>query len=170
MLLMIDNHDSFTFNLVQYLGELGEEIRVRTSDALTASEVEKDDLIEKIVISPGPGTPEDAGASLEIIKLLKGKLPILGVCLGHQAIASTFGGKVVRAPYPVHGKPSFGRGRTASADETMSPKEPGINVSAHCKRPSCDWPRPTLDSVPFSPPNSSFPPPATMAPPLRCRT
>jgi para-aminobenzoate synthetase component 2 len=102
--LVIDNYDSFTYNLVQYLGELGEEILVRRNDAVTINEVESDIRPDKILISPGPGIPDDAGASMEIIKHFAGKLPILGVCLGHQAIARVYGGQVVRAPVLVHGK------------------------------------------------------------------
>ncbi len=105
MLLVIDNYDSFTYNLVQYLGELGAEMVVRRNDEVTIEEIEKDIKPEKILISPGPGTPDDAGISLEILEKFGGKLPILGVCLGHQSIGQIFGGKVVRAPEPVHGKP-----------------------------------------------------------------
>ncbi len=105
MLLVIDNYDSFTYNLVQYLGELGSEMTVRRNDALTLEEIVSDIKPEKIVISPGPGTPDDAGLSLEIIRSLGEGVPILGVCLGHQAIGQVYGGKVVRAPEPVHGKP-----------------------------------------------------------------
>jgi para-aminobenzoate synthetase component II len=102
--LVIDNYDSFTYNLVQYLGELGEEVEVRRNDAVTVEEVENDIKPDKILISPGPGIPDDAGVSMEIIKHFAGTIPILGVCLGHQAIARVYGGKVVRAPVLVHGK------------------------------------------------------------------
>jgi len=105
MLLVIDNYDSFTYNLVQYLGELGAKMCVFRNDEITLEEIEKDLQPEKILISPGPGTPDDAGVSLDILKNLGAKTPILGVCLGHQAIGQIFGGKVVRAPSPVHGKP-----------------------------------------------------------------
>jgi len=104
MLLVIDNYDSFTYNLVQYLGELGAEMKVYRNDEITVDEVE-DLAPEKILISPGPGTPDDAGISLGTIERFAQKVPILGVCLGHQAIGQYFGGKVVRGPEPVHGKP-----------------------------------------------------------------
>ncbi len=105
MLLVIDNYDSFTYNLVQYLGELGAEMEVRRNDAVSVEEIETELKPEKILISPGPGTPDDAGISLEVLNAYASRLPILGVCLGHQAIGQLFGGKVVRAPVPVHGKP-----------------------------------------------------------------
>jgi anthranilate synthase/aminodeoxychorismate synthase-like glutamine amidotransferase len=105
MLLVIDNYDSFTYNLVQYLGELGADMKVIRNDEVTAEAIENELRPEKILISPGPGTPDGAGVSLEILKRLADKIPILGVCLGHQAIGQHFGGKVVRAPEPVHGKP-----------------------------------------------------------------
>ena len=105
MLLVIDNYDSFTYNLVQYLGELGADMKIIRNDELTADEIQNDLLPEKILISPGPGTPNDAGISLEVIRRFSDRIPILGVCLGHQAIGQHFGGKVVRAPEPVHGKP-----------------------------------------------------------------
>src|SRR5258708_35891368 len=106
MLLVIDNYDSFTYNLVQYLGELGETIEVRRNDQVTLEEIESRLLPERIVISPGPGTPDDAGVSLKVIERFGGRIPILGVCLGHQAIGQAFGGKVVRAPELMHGKAS----------------------------------------------------------------
>ena len=105
MLLVIDNYDSFTYNLVQYLGELGAEMRVFRNDEITIEEIENDLKPDKILISPGPGTPDDAGVSLEVLEKFGGRVPVLGVCLGHQAIGQIFGGKVVRAPVPVHGKP-----------------------------------------------------------------
>ena len=105
MLLVIDNYDSFTYNLVQYLGELGAEMEVRRNDEVTLEEIENQIKPEKILISPGPGTPDDAGISLKVLEAFGDKLPILGVCLGHQAIGQIFGGKVIRAPEPVHGKP-----------------------------------------------------------------
>jgi anthranilate synthase/aminodeoxychorismate synthase-like glutamine amidotransferase len=104
MILVIDNYDSFTYNLVQYLGELGQEIEVRRNNEVTLDEIESEIRPERILISPGPGTPDDAGVSLGVIEQYGGRLPILGVCLGHQAIGQVFGGKVVRAPELVHGK------------------------------------------------------------------
>ena len=103
MLLVIDNFDSFTYNLVQYLGELGAEPRVFRNDAITLDEIDKSEF-SGIVISPGPGTPSDAGVSIPAIRRFAGKIPILGVCLGHQAIGEAFGGRIVRAPRPIHGK------------------------------------------------------------------
>ena len=105
MLLMIDNYDSFTYNLVQYLGELGEDVRVVRNDALNADEVRRL-APARIVISPGPGTPDDAGVSLALIEKLGGQVPILGVCLGHQSIGQAFGGRVIRAQRIMHGKTS----------------------------------------------------------------
>lgn len=105
MLLVIDNYDSFTYNLVQYLGELGADMSVIRNDEVSVDKIENELRPEKILISPGPGTPDGAGISLEVIDRLAEKVPILGVCLGHQAIGQHFGGKVVRAPEPVHGKP-----------------------------------------------------------------
>lgn len=105
MILMIDNYDSFIYNLVQYLGELGEELKVVRNDEITLVEIEE--LAPKmIVISPGPCTPNEAGESLNIIQHFAGKVPILGVCLGHQAIAQAFGGNVIRAERLMHGKTS----------------------------------------------------------------
>lgn len=106
MLLVIDNYDSFTYNLVQYLGELGETIEVRRNDRVTIDEIENDLRPEKIVISPGPGTPDDAGITLKVVQQFSGKIPLLGVCLGHQAIGQAFGGRVIRAPELMHGKAS----------------------------------------------------------------
>jgi anthranilate synthase/aminodeoxychorismate synthase-like glutamine amidotransferase len=94
MLLVIDNYDSFTYNLVQYLGELGETIEVRRNNRVTIEEIENELRPERIVISPGPGTPDDAGITLEVIQRFSGKVPLLGVCLGHQAIGQAFGGRV----------------------------------------------------------------------------
>jgi anthranilate synthase/aminodeoxychorismate synthase-like glutamine amidotransferase len=105
MLLVIDNYDSFTYNLVQYLGELGAEMKIFRNDEVTVDAIENELKPEKLLISPGPGTPDDAGVTLETIERFAGKVPILGVCLGHQAIGQHFGGKVVRGPEPVHGKP-----------------------------------------------------------------
>src|ERR1051325_680873 len=104
--LLVDNYDSFTYNLVQYLGELGAEVVVRRNDEVTLREVEGEIRPDRVVVSPGPGTPDDAGVSLELIANLSGHVPILGVCLGHQSIGQIFGGRVVRAPEPVHGKPA----------------------------------------------------------------
>ena len=106
MLLVIDNYDSFTYNLVQYLGELGAEVEVRRNNQVTVDEIEQSLRPERIVISPGPGTPDDAGVTLSTIERLAGKIPLLGVCLGHQAIGQAFGGKVIRAPELMHGKAS----------------------------------------------------------------
>jgi len=105
MILVLDNYDSFTYNLVQYLGELGAQVKVVRNDEATVEEVARMQP-ERIVISPGPCTPNEAGISLELIRRLAGKVPILGVCLGHQAIGQAFGGKVVRARQVMHGKVS----------------------------------------------------------------
>ena len=106
MLLMIDNYDSFTYNLVQYLGELGEDIRVFRNDKITIHEIERLNP-QRIVISPGPCTPKEAGISIELIKHFSGKFPILGVCLGHQSIGAAFGGDIISAPRLMHGKTSM---------------------------------------------------------------
>jgi anthranilate synthase component 2 len=106
MLLMIDNYDSFTYNLVQYLGELGEDVKVARNDELSVDEVERL-RPQRVVLSPGPCTPNEAGISLELIRRLAGRLPILGVCLGHQAIGQAFGGRVVHAKTLMHGKTSL---------------------------------------------------------------
>ncbi|MDH4190120.1 MAG: aminodeoxychorismate/anthranilate synthase component II [Betaproteobacteria bacterium] len=103
MLIMIDNYDSFTYNLVQYFGELGEAVEVYRNDEKTVDEIESE-RPARVVISPGPGTPNDAGITLALIARLAGKIPLLGVCLGHQAIGQTFGGKVLRAKQVMHGK------------------------------------------------------------------
>jgi anthranilate synthase/aminodeoxychorismate synthase-like glutamine amidotransferase len=111
MILVIDNYDSFTYNLVQYLGEIGadlpvaRDIEVARNDRVTIEEIEKL-APERIVISPGPCTPDDAGITLDVIRHFAGKIPLLGVCLGHQAMGQAFGGRVVRAPYLMHGKTS----------------------------------------------------------------
>ncbi len=105
MILMIDNYDSFTFNLVQYLGELGEEVKVVRNDKISCQEI-ADMNPSHLVISPGPCTPNEAGISLEVIRQFAGKIPILGVCLGHQSIGQVFGGKVIRAERLMHGKTS----------------------------------------------------------------
>ena len=106
MVLIIDNYDSFTYNLAQYLGELGADVEVFRNDAVTIGVMEKM-YPDKIVISPGPCTPKEAGISVEVIKYFAGKKPILGVCLGHQAIAAAFGGNIVRAKKLMHGKTSM---------------------------------------------------------------
>jgi anthranilate synthase component 2 len=106
MLLMIDNYDSFTYNLVQYLGELGAEVEVARNDQIDVAAIERL-APSHIVISPGPGTPDDAGISMEVIRRLGGRIPILGVCLGHQAIGQAFGGRVVHARMIMHGKTSM---------------------------------------------------------------
>jgi anthranilate synthase/aminodeoxychorismate synthase-like glutamine amidotransferase len=106
MLLVIDNYDSFTYNLVQYLGELGEQIEVRRNDEVALEEIESRLRPTRIVISPGPGTPDGAGVSLKIVEKFAGRIPILGVCLGHQVIGQAFGGRIVRSPVLMHGKSS----------------------------------------------------------------
>lgn len=105
MILLLDNYDSFTFNLAQYLGELGCLVEVHRNDKISVEEIARRKP-EKIVISPGPCTPQEAGISVELVERLAGKFPILGVCLGHQAIGAAFGGKIVRAPKLFHGKTS----------------------------------------------------------------
>jgi anthranilate synthase component 2 len=105
MILMVDNYDSFTYNLVQYLGELGCDVKVVRNDELTVDAIEKL-RPEKIVISPGPCTPNEAGVSLELVRRMSGRIPLLGVCLGHQAIGQAFGGKVIHAKTLMHGKVS----------------------------------------------------------------
>jgi len=102
---MIDNYDSFTYNLVQYMGELGEQLEVHRNDKITIEIIEKL-APNKIIISPGPGGPKDAGISLEVVKSFSGKIPLLGVCLGHQVIGEAFGAKIVRAENLMHGKTS----------------------------------------------------------------
>lgn len=106
MLLMIDNYDSFTYNLVQYLGELGEDVRVHRNDEITIDEI-KSLNPDRIVLSPGPCTPNEAGISLAAIETFAGKVPMLGVCLGHQSIGQAFGGKIVKAKTLMHGKTSL---------------------------------------------------------------
>jgi anthranilate synthase/aminodeoxychorismate synthase-like glutamine amidotransferase len=105
MVLVIDNYDSFTYNLVQYLGELGASVSVRRNDAVTVDEIERMSP-DRILLSPGPGRPESAGVTLAAIAAFGSRLPMLGVCLGHQAMGLAFGGEVIRAPLPVHGKTS----------------------------------------------------------------
>jgi anthranilate synthase/aminodeoxychorismate synthase-like glutamine amidotransferase len=105
VIFVLDNYDSFTYNLVQYLGELGAEVEVRRNDEVTIEEIEAMHP-ERIVVSPGPCTPQDAGISIELIRHFAGKTPLLGVCLGHQAIGAAFGGEVIRARNLMHGKTS----------------------------------------------------------------
>lgn len=105
MILMIDNYDSFTYNLYQYVGEIYKDIKVVRNDKVTIKDIEKMDL-EGIIISPGPGTPDDAGISVDVIKSFAGVVPILGICLGHQSIAKAFGGEIVGADEIMHGKTS----------------------------------------------------------------
>jgi anthranilate synthase/aminodeoxychorismate synthase-like glutamine amidotransferase len=105
VLFILDNYDSFTYNLVQYFGELGAQVEVRRNDQISIAELEEM-YPERIVISPGPCTPRDAGVSIDLIRHFTGKVPILGVCLGHQAIGAAFGGNVIRAPHLMHGKTS----------------------------------------------------------------
>ena len=105
MILLLDNYDSFTYNLAQYLGELGCQVEVHRNDKITVDEIIRRKP-ERIVISPGPCTPQEAGISVELVERLAGKFPILGVCLGHQAIGAAFGGKIIRAPKLFHGKTS----------------------------------------------------------------
>ena len=103
MILMIDNYDSFVYNLIHYLKELGRDVRVVRNDAITIAEIESLNP-SHLIISPGPCTPNEAGVSCDVIRHFAGKIPILGVCLGHQAIGQVFGGRIVRAMKPVHGK------------------------------------------------------------------
>ncbi|MEZ5308761.1 MAG: aminodeoxychorismate/anthranilate synthase component II [Pyrinomonadaceae bacterium] len=106
MFLVIDNYDSFTYNLVQYIGELDAGVRVIRNDEASLDEIERDFAPDRLLISPGPGTPSGAGITLAAINRFAGRIPILGVCLGHQAIGELFGGRVVMAPKPIHGKSS----------------------------------------------------------------
>jgi anthranilate synthase component 2 len=106
MLLLLDNYDSFTYNLLHYLGELGAQVEVARNDSLSVADILERKKPSGIVISPGPGTPEESGICLDLIRANQGRIPLLGVCLGHQAIGQAYGGKVVRAPAPMHGKVS----------------------------------------------------------------
>ena len=106
MILMIDNYDSFTYNLVQYMGELGADIEVRRNDEITVDEIASL-APEKIVVSPGPCTPDKAGVSVDVVKRFAGKIPILGVCLGHQSVGAAFGGEIIKAGRLMHGKTSM---------------------------------------------------------------
>ncbi len=141
MLLVIDNYDSFTYNLVQYLGELGERIEVRRNDEVTIDDIETQLQPERLVISPGPGTPDDAGISLKVIERFGGRIPILGVCLGHQAIGQAFGGRVVRAPSIVHGKSSEvdhdGKTIFAGLDQTFNAGRYHSLIVERDSLPSC---------------------------------
>ncbi len=119
MLLMIDNYDSFTYNLVQYLGELGADVRVFRNDRISVAEIEKL-APERIVISPGPCTPNEAGVSVEAIKTFAGRIPLLGVCLGHQSIGQAFGGKIVHASEIMHGKTSMIHHKNAGVFKGLS--------------------------------------------------
>src|ERR1700691_3186697 len=105
MILLLDNYDSFTYNLAQYLGQMGQDLEIRRNDQITLDEVQ-DVRPDRIVISPGPCTPKEAGISVPLIQRFAGEIPILGVCLGHQAIGAAFGGRVIRAPKVMHGKTS----------------------------------------------------------------
>ena len=122
MVLVIDNYDSFTWNLVQYLGELGAQVIVKRNDEITIEEIERL-APDRIVISPGPGRPEDAGVSIDVIRHFGSTRPVLGVCLGHQAMGMAYGGSVVRAPVPMHGKTSIiahdGRGLFVGIPESF---------------------------------------------------
>lgn len=123
MILVIDNYDSFTYNLVQYLGELGAEPHVRRNDDVTVDEIDEMQP-DAMVISPGPGTPADAGITVEAVRRVSDRIPTLGVCLGHQAIAEAYGGKVVRAKQLMHGKTSMIEHRTDDIfDNVVSPLE-----------------------------------------------
>jgi anthranilate synthase/aminodeoxychorismate synthase-like glutamine amidotransferase len=137
MVLVIDNYDSFTYNLVQYLGELGARVVVRRNDEIGVDEI-RALAPDHLVISPGPGRPEEAGVSIEVIRTFGPQLPILGVCLGHQAIGLACGGRVVRAPVPIHGKTSpvehdghgvfsgIGQGFEAGRYHSLMVEEPGL--------------------------------------------
>ncbi len=127
MLLMIDNYDSFTYNLVQYFGELGEEVRVVRNDALSLDDVEAIGA-DRICLSPGPSTPEQAGLCIPLLQRFAGRLPILGVCLGHQAIGAAFGGHVVRAARVMHGKTDA---VTHTATGVFSDLPPRFNVTRY---------------------------------------
>jgi anthranilate synthase/aminodeoxychorismate synthase-like glutamine amidotransferase len=139
MILVVDNYDSFTYNLVQYLGELGAEMQVVRNDEVSVADIESNLKPSRILLSPGPGTPDSAGITLDVIAAFAGKVPILGVCLGHQAIGQYFGGKVVRGPEPVHGKPVLVHhdGRTIFKD-IPSPYQAGRYHSLVVDRES--WP------------------------------
>ena len=141
MLLVIDNYDSFTYNLVQYLGELGEVIEVRRNDEVTVDEIETNLCPKRILISPGPGTPDQAGVSMKVIEHFAGRTPILGVCLGHQAIGQVFGGQVVRSPRLFHGKSSRiqhdGKTIFAGLEESFSAGRYHSLIVEDASLPSC---------------------------------
>lgn len=140
MLLMIDNYDSFTWNLVQYFGELGEGVEVVRNDALGVADI-RARKPTRIVISPGPGTPDQAGVTLELLEELSGAVPILGVCLGHQAIGQAFGGRVVRARSIMHGKTSLihhdGRGVFAGLPDPFEATRYHSLIVEHASLPQC---------------------------------
>jgi anthranilate synthase/aminodeoxychorismate synthase-like glutamine amidotransferase len=140
VILVIDNYDSFTFNLVQYLGELGQELTVVRNDRTTVDEI-NNLAPESIIISPGPGRPEDSGIIIDVIQKLAGRIPILGVCLGHQAIGAALGGSVVRAPEIMHGKVSavFHDGRTifSSIENPFQATRYHSLIVAHENLPDC---------------------------------
>ena len=127
MIFVLDNYDSFTYNLVQYLGELGAKVDVRRNDQVSVGEIEELHP-ERIVISPGPCTPQEAGISIELIRAMAGKVPLLGVCLGHQAIGEAFGGKVVRAKNLMHGK-------TSAIEHSVLPRS-SMKLQSICRRTS----------------------------------
>ena len=141
MILMIDNYDSFTYNLYQFIGELSSDIKVVRNDCITIKEIEKLSP-QAIIISPGPGYPKDAGISVEIIKRFSGKLPILGICLGHQAICEAFGGKIIRADELMHGKSSLIKISDSSAifkelPETIEAARYHSLIAEHASLPDC---------------------------------
>ncbi len=141
MLLVIDNYDSFTYNLVQYLGEMGEQIEVRRNNQVTVDEIESELRPARILISPGPGTPDDAGISMKVIAAFAGRVPLLGVCLGHQAIGQVFGARVVRAPQVSHGKSSLvehdGQTIFAGLDQSFGAGRYHSLIVADNNLPSC---------------------------------
>jgi len=153
MLLVIDNYDSFTYNLVQLLGELGADPVVRRNDQITVAQIAAGGF-SGLVISPGPGEPKGAGVSLAAIRELGGRLPILGVCLGHQAIGEAFGGRIVRAPRPVHGKASrvSHDGRGIFSGLPLRSKSRAITPWSSSPKPA----RPSLRSPPPPPTESSW--------------
>ena len=153
MLLMIDNYDSFTYNVVQYLGELGAEVKVVRNDELTVAQIEALKP-ERIVVSPGPCTPTEAGVSLAVIAHFAGKLPILGVCLGHQSIGQAFGGDVVRARQVMHGKTSpvfhHDQGVFAGLNNPLTVTRSRAGCGA-CAQRRCDCPACVLCFQPSTP-------------------
>jgi para-aminobenzoate synthetase component 2 len=151
MILVIDNYDSFTFNLVQYLGSMGHELKVFRNDAIALDEIERL-APQSIVISPGPGRPENSGIIIETIKRYSGRVPILGVCLGHQAIGAAFGGEVVSAPQIMHGKTSeiFHDGRTifhGLPDPFLATRYHSLMVSPESLPPCLEISAKTKDGV-----------------------